>query len=501
MEAAITEATTPVRRSSKPRVAALAVILLAAGVLRIINLGSKSIWLDESYRIFLARMDGHDFLQAVRHPFGANSVAYHLVLRYWLLLGSSEAAIRSLSVMFGLAMVLAIYKLGTELFDWQTGLIAAALAASNALLIEYSQEIGAYTPAALLAVISSVYLWRAVRDNRRGHWIGYGMAATAMLYCHVLCIFVVAAQAGAAVVARRSKLRFGAITTMGLVGAAFVPLAWCIAFGVPRPHVWTTAPGIRDLLHFVIAMGGPDGLLLSALFLLLVMLSLWYRGDGSLGQDRWRHSLLLMWALAPPILLFLMSQWKPLFIPRYLLPSVPPVLLLAAAGLRSVSRKGLGSILIAAVLLVSVYNSALYLRHRSDYQHSDDWRDATAYLVRTAQAGDTLLFFYPHERFPFQYYLSRFAPNGIPAFVFPSGNDESVLETDFRPSESAAWEAATRRQSQRVWLITEYAPNPQLVKFRGALSRRFQNSQEQHFGFIQIDLFTAANASHPPATP
>ncbi|HEU5335876.1 MAG TPA: glycosyltransferase family 39 protein, partial [Terriglobales bacterium] len=265
--------------------------MAAAAALRSINLGSKSIWLDEAYRIYLARMPWHDFLQAVRHPFGANSVAYHLLLRYWLFLGSSEAAIRSLSIVFGVAIVLAIYKLGKELFDWQTGLIAAALAASNALLIRYSQEICAYTPATLLAVICSLYLWRAVKHNRRGDWIRYVIAATLMLYCHVLSIFVVAAQAGAAVFTRRRKLPLGNVISLAMIGAAFVPLAWCIAFGLPRPHAWTAAPGIRDLLHFVTALGGPDGLLLSTLLLLLMALGLYYSGDGSLGlEDRgWRY--------------------------------------------------------------------------------------------------------------------------------------------------------------------------------------------------------------------
>lgn len=502
MEAATSQAIFSARQSSKPRVAALAAILLVAATLRSINLGAKSIWLDEAYRIYLARMGWHDFLQAVKHPFGANSVAYHLVLRYWLVLGGSEAAIRSLSVVFGIAIVLAIYKLGAELFDSQTGLIAAALAASNALLIRYSQEVCAYTPATLLAVISSLYLWRALRENRRRDWVGYVIAATLMVYCHVLSIFVVVAQGGAVLFARRGKLSARTITSMAIVGAAFVPPAWCITFGLPRPHVWTAAPGSRDLLHFVTALGGPDGLLLSGLLLLFGALSLWYReGKFGLEDHRWRYSLLLMWALAPPLLLFLLSQWKPLFIARYLLPSVPAVLLLAAAGLRSVNGKRLAAICVVALLIASVYNSALYLRHRADHEHSDDWRDATAYLARSTRAGDTVVFFYPHERFPFQYYLARFAPAGIAAHVFPSGTDENVLETDFRPSESNAWAAATGPHVQRVWLVTEYAANAQLVNFRQELTERLQNSPKKHFGFIQIDLFTAPKAGQSQATP
>ena len=79
--------------STVRRTAALAAVLLSAAALRCFRLGATSLWLDETFRVSLARMNAHDFLRGVLHPYGANSAAYHLLLRFWLVLGSSETVL------------------------------------------------------------------------------------------------------------------------------------------------------------------------------------------------------------------------------------------------------------------------------------------------------------------------------------------------------------------------------------------------------------------------
>lgn len=487
MGVALKQAPEPTLKSASFRRQALGagVVLVAAG-LRCFRLGTVSVWLDESFRVYLARMSAHDFLLGLTRPFGANSAAYHLVLRYWLLLGSSETVLRGLSVIFGVATVAATWKLGAELFDRETGMLAAALASCNVLLIRYSQEICAYAPAALLAVLSSLYLVGGLRKNRRADWAGYAVTAILMLYCHVLTILVVGAQAGAALLFPGQKLTRKSVVSFGVIAAAFVPLGWCIAFAPPRPSVWLARPGMREALGFVADLGGPKGLLLGLLFLALALIGIGYALREKISQPAWRYLFLGAWALLPPAILFLLSQWEPLFIPRYLLGSVPALLLLAGAMLCRMEPKLLRTVCLAFVLLLSLRGSVIYLQHRSDFQKSDDWRHATAYLVRQIRAGDLVVFLYPYERFPFEYYRDRFAPKGIPGRVFPASSDEGVLENPY-PSERDAYAAVAG--SERVWVMTEYTPNARFQSLQEALGRKFQNAGEQHFGFIRLILF------------
>lgn len=488
--------------STVRRTAALAAVLLSAAALRCFRLGATSLWLDETFRVSLARMNAHDFLRGVLHPYGANSAAYHLLLRFWLVLGSSETVLRSLSVIFGVATIVALFRLGAELFDQKTGWMAGALAACNALLIRYSQETCAYTLAALLAVLSALYLFRALQRGRRADWLGYILASVVMLYCHVLTILVVMAQAAPAfLLPRQYWIRRGAFS-LAIVAAAFAPLGWCIAFAPPRPSVWLAPPGLHELVGYVGDVGGPDGSLLGLLFMVSALAGLAYalRERFTLESEGWRYLFLFSWALLPPALLFTLSHWQPLFLTRYVLGSIPGLLLLTAAVIRRFQHQWIRALCLSVLLLLSLRSSLLYLQHRSDFQSTDDWRHATGYLVQQARAGDTIVFLYPYERFPFNYYRERFAPGGFPAHVFPAGSDEAVLDNPY-PSVGDAYAAATAAGSERVWLVTEYLPNSKLLQLQEELARRFQEPQAQHFGFIRVLLFTHPALKSEPSRP
>ena len=503
MHVAVKESSRADSRTSRVAwLAAGAAITGSALGLRFVNLGAKSLWLDETYRIYLARLDWHDFLRAAVRPFGVNSVAYHLVLRYWSVLGTGVVTLRVLSVLFGVALVLGIWKLGREWLDAPTGLIAAALASANALLITYSQDVCAYTPAALLAVLSSLYLLRAIKTDERRNWVLYVITAAAMLYCHVLSFLVVAAQVCALLLARKVRLGARAMLAVVGVGAASIPLAWCVAFASPRPKVWLLPPGLHELRLFLMAFGGPDGLLLGGLVLLLALLAIQYAVSEEMaaGWQSCRYTLLLLWAFVPTFGLFLLSQWRPLFHIRYLLPSVPPLLLLAATAVRRLKYRWLAGACVAIMLLLSVRGSILYLHHRLNPEHTDDWRDAAAYVVREARAGDAVVVYFHHERFPFQYYRDRFAGSTFPAQVFPIGSDEAVLEEADPIQRSVPTKEA--RPYARIWLLysdslasTEYAPRSDLLKYRELMAESFQSKSEKHFGNIHLTLFAGPRAT------
>src|SRR5579864_7908302 len=101
-------------------------VVLAAAVLRIFRLGTKSFWLDEATSVVLAQADRHVFAVAIIHR-QANMALYYLLLRGWIRLGSSEFLTRFLSVIAGVAAIPAIYLLGRHLFGRKAGRLAALL--------------------------------------------------------------------------------------------------------------------------------------------------------------------------------------------------------------------------------------------------------------------------------------------------------------------------------------------------------------------------------------
>ena len=142
-------------------------ILLSGFVLRLIAI-NQSLWIDEATSALVTRMSLVDlfgkFLPGDFHP-----PFYYLLLKFWSnLFGSSEVALRSLSILFGLATIYLVYKLG--------GRIAALLMATSGLHIYYSQEARMYAMSAFLVSLA-IYLFTKILHGkgRVGDWLGFSI--------------------------------------------------------------------------------------------------------------------------------------------------------------------------------------------------------------------------------------------------------------------------------------------------------------------------------------
>jgi mannosyltransferase len=98
----------------------------------------------------------------VRH----NGPLYYFLLRGWVAVaGTSEYAMRFLSLAFGVLGVPLIYVLGRRLFNHQAGLLAALLVVASPYLTWYSQEVKMYTLVMALALLAIYGLRRAIEGN------------------------------------------------------------------------------------------------------------------------------------------------------------------------------------------------------------------------------------------------------------------------------------------------------------------------------------------------
>jgi hypothetical protein len=66
------------------------------------RLGAKSLWWDEGFSVWLARLDWPTAWQLMRTA-EANMMLYYVLLHFWLRLGMSEVAVRSLSTVAAVA--------------------------------------------------------------------------------------------------------------------------------------------------------------------------------------------------------------------------------------------------------------------------------------------------------------------------------------------------------------------------------------------------------------
>jgi mannosyltransferase len=158
----------------------LALITAAGAVLRFATLSTQSFWLDEAIAINSARLDIGGMIDSLARTEG-NPPLYFLLLDGWMrLFGTSEAAVRSLSAVIGTATILLAYEIGRRLATVRIGLVLAAVAAFNPLLVWFSQEARPYGLLVLLSGASFLCFAEALRARPAGRWLAAWAVASGL---------------------------------------------------------------------------------------------------------------------------------------------------------------------------------------------------------------------------------------------------------------------------------------------------------------------------------
>src|SRR3954449_9843708 len=203
----------------------LLAILVAGAVLRFATLSNQSFWLDEAIAIDAARHSLGGLFDSLAHTEG-NPPLYFLLLDGWMrLFGDSEAAVRSLSALFGTAMIVVTFLVGRRLATVRVGLVLAALVAFNPLLVWFSQEARPYALLVLLAGLSFLFFAQAL-EKPTGRALGAWAAASGLaLATHYFAALLIVPEVVWLIVRVRPRRRLvPAFAGLALVFAALIPL-------------------------------------------------------------------------------------------------------------------------------------------------------------------------------------------------------------------------------------------------------------------------------------
>ena len=211
---------------SRPALGLVALTALGAA-LRFATLDLQSFDFDEAITVgpVLGGSFGH-MLDTIPETESTPPLYYVLAWLWTQPFGLGEVGVRSLSALFGTALVPVAYGTARELAGQRAGLIAAALVAVNPQLIFYSQEARAYSLLALLATLSFWAFLVARRDTGNRGLVLWALASAAALLTHYFAAFVVIPTALLLVASRRPRLPAAlAVGVVAAVGLALAPLA------------------------------------------------------------------------------------------------------------------------------------------------------------------------------------------------------------------------------------------------------------------------------------
>ena len=483
-------------------IATLMLLGAAAAVLRFAFLVRKPFWFDECFSVEVARLGWTDFCRLMWRR-EANMSLYYLLLRAWLHLGSSPFFIRSLSVVISLATLPAIFWLAWQLFDRRTGLLVVALTSFNAFHIRYAQEARSYSFFVLLAILSSGLFIAALREPSRRNRAGYGLASALAVYAHLYALLLLAAQW---LSVRGEKERTQALRrTWTWIVLASLPLIVFAAKTGAGPIRWIQRPGFHDILHFIEQLAGNDGFFLLVLYSAACLAAIVPKeGETRLFRteaksDRWRIRFLLIWLVFPVALILLLSLARPLFLGRYFIFCLPPLVILAAAGLARLRSGWLLGVALGTMLLLSLQGTFSYYDHDFDLER-DGSGAAVSYILDHARPGDAILFHIAEARVPYEFFkslrekASPTVPTASPEIIYPRHRDHLDYR-DFSGKPTSAFVHSVPDLYSRVWVVLmsnqAYGhPDPTTLMLNRILGESFPTLEEAQFPQVEVRLYS-----------
>ncbi|GAB3815488.1 glycosyltransferase family 39 protein [Micromonospora zhanjiangensis] len=419
------------------------VVWLAPSVLTLalalVGLDRAQLWRDELATWSAASRPVPDLFRLTGHV-DALSAPYYLLMHGWTtLVGDSVAALRLPSVLAMTGATAVTARLGQRLAGPRTGFLAGLLFAVAPSTSRYAQEARSYALATLLAVLATLLLFRALDRPTWPRWAGYGAAVFGLGLAHLVALDLVTGHLVAVLLTwrrtgdRRTARWFAAVLPAAV---ALVPLA-LIGRGQQTEQLgWVGRPTLGDLamLPGAVLQSGQVGGLLVGLALLGAVTGAHRppaatrepapthepatgepapthepartgptgppaeplrtgpagaaRATGAAG---WRLVLGLS-VLLPAVLLFVGGRVSPLWVPRYLVCTVPFLCVLAAGPLARL-RLGVALPLVAVAAVVGAPDQfALRRTHEWPRDAPIDYRAAARIIATGQRPGDAVVY-------------------------------------------------------------------------------------------------------------
>lgn len=376
----------------------LIIIVLCGALLRLYMIGESSLWLDEAFSVSAASKPVPEIIS--RSEIDPHPPLYLLILHFWMgAFGNSEAAIRTLSALFGIATIPLIYLFTSKYYGKSTGLICALLVAFSIFHIHHSRDARAYS----LLAFSSLCSFFFFLNIERGWWFkaGYVLSTLLMLNTHNYSVFYVIAQ-NLLMAIKIIRKRASVWRWIGLQSATlllYIPTAFLVTRQMGSLfYIWVPKPSLNSIAELIDTYSG--GLALALLFgsiLIYGALKLAKRPSHTMLEDS--DITLLAWLFVPIIAALLASVlFRPIFLVRATIASSFPIFIILARGIDKMRWAKYPVIALFLVLSILAYHPVV---------DSEDWKGAVSYIESAALPGDTVILDAGYAMDPYLYYAKR----------------------------------------------------------------------------------------------
>ncbi|PKO01989.1 MAG: hypothetical protein CVU43_10115 [Chloroflexi bacterium HGW-Chloroflexi-5] len=313
-------------------------IILLAILLRCGAMLNRSFWYDEAFSILISEQGPQAILAGTLTMDEPSVTAdihpptYYFLLDGWMrLFGRSILAARLLSLLLGIGILVNIFLLTKELLGASSALLASFLVAVSPFQVQFATEIRMYALLTFFLTLATYAFIKGMRTRSWPWWGLFALSAALAQYTQNLAAFYLVPLALTGLFKWDGKLLKQ--TLFAGLGAVLLYIPWLIhlpsQFAKIQHHYWIERPTlavlINLLLRYTTNLPLPDPWMLPALLIAFLSTALAVLQTIRMARQKtegYKIGLWLAWlSFAPPLFLWLFSQWTPVYVDRALLAS------------------------------------------------------------------------------------------------------------------------------------------------------------------------------------
>lgn len=411
--------------------------ILSIGIfLRLCYLTDKSLWYDEACSLSFADYNWKDLLG---HRYMSRPL-YFVILKIWVgLFGSSEFMARLLSVGFGIAAIILIYKLVELLYGKNSGLLSAFLISISPYHIYYSQQVRNYTLFLCLGLISMIIFIRLLDKEKLIQYVLYLLINGLMVYTHPFGVYVILTQVLYFLIISKKlkfKIHFLIAHTLLVIFSLFF-LVWLskkVGNSINNEISYITTPNFKSLLETleVFSYGGyrqahggigfqssASRLLIpriltvffSCLFIFCLLPNKKNQSTNSAQLScRNKDLFFFLWLFLPIGITYLFSVIiKPIYLNRYFFVTSVAFYVIIAKAITLLPNIRVRILSILLVVILTINCLGILYKPGSNA----DWKKVVKYAMSNIKQGDVIMLVPIMQIVPFWYYYKYKARSNL----------------------------------------------------------------------------------------
>ena len=343
-----------------PHLSCLILVLLVSLYLRFKGLTTQSYWNDELATIVLTDPDNNLFQVIIETLRDKSPPLYQFILWIWFkLFGFTELTGRSLSAVFGILAIPAMYFMAREYTDRDTALYASLLTGLNCYHIFYSQEVRSYGLFFLVTTLSLMCLSRLFRESNNRNLVLYTCLTICLVQVHYYGVLIYLAQLGVMYMyktvnntSHKIPARYFKINLYTTLGSMVLVIPFMVKNAL-KETTWIRIPDPWFPVEYFIRYFGDEVIVIVYAVLFTAGLVFLIRQKG--WNQRLPVHLLLFFLLLTYLLPYIRSVIStPMLVHRYTIGVLPVLILVIAAGISAIQHDTLRRLTLVMVIILSI---------------------------------------------------------------------------------------------------------------------------------------------------